>query len=108
MPGKCVKLHSLILMHKISIGLAPEYLSEKLVRHSDLHEYNTRGRENIAVQRVNTSVRSNTFFISISKLYNDILPIIKENRQNEMSVPLFKQKCKTYLTNQQFSHLPVS
>ena len=40
------KLHSLILMHKISIGLAPEYLSEKLVRHSDLHEYNTCGREN--------------------------------------------------------------
>ena len=102
------KLHSLVLMHKISIGLAPEYLSEKLVRHSDLHEYNTRGRENIAVQRVNTSVRSNTFFISISKLYNDILPIIKENRQNEMSIPLFKQKCKTYLTNQQFPHLPVS
>ena len=92
-------------MHKISIGVAPEYLSEKIVRHSDLHEYNTRGRDNIAVQRVNTSVRSKTFFILISKLYNDIIPILKENMQNEMSVLSFKQKCKTYLTNQQFPHL---
>ena len=52
------KLHALILMHKISTGIAPEYLSEKIVRHHDLHDYNTRGRENIAVQRVNTSIRS--------------------------------------------------
>tara|TARA_B110000196_G_scaffold310581_1_gene313508 strand:+ start:320 stop:1870 length:1551 start_codon:yes stop_codon:yes gene_type:complete len=99
------KLHSLILMHKISIGEAPEYLSEKLVRHADLHDYNTRGRENIAVQRVNTSIRSNTFFIFISKLYNDLIPIINENTHVKLPVLSFKQKCKAHLTNQQFSNL---
>ena len=56
------KLHALILMHKISIGAAPEYLSEKITRHLDLHGYNIRGRDNIAIQRVKTSIRSNTFF----------------------------------------------
>ena len=55
-------LHGLVLMHKISIGEAPEYLSEKLTRHSNLHDYNTRGRDNIAIPRVNTSTLANTFF----------------------------------------------
>ena len=96
------KLHALILMHKISIGEAPEYLSEKIVRHHDLHDYNTRGRENIAVQRVNTSIRSNTFFISTSKLYNEIIPIFNEGISTQLPVSSFKKKCKTFLTNQQF------
>ena len=96
------KLHALILMHKISVGIAPEYLSEKIVRHHDLHDYNTRGRDNIAVQRVNTSIRSNTFLIYTSKLYNDIIPTINENNIPKMSVTSFKLKCKKYLVNQQF------
>ena len=99
------KLHALILMHKISTGVAPEYLSEKIVRHHDLHDYNTRGRENIAVQRVNTSIRSNTFFISTSKLYNDLIPIFNENIPTGLPVSSFKKKCKTFLTNQQFPNL---
>ena len=99
------KMHALIVMHNISIGEAPEYLSEKIVRHSDLHDYNTRGRDNIAVQRVNTSIRSNTFFILTSKLYNDIIPILNENLQRQLPVSSFKNKCKKYLTNQQFPHL---
>ena len=96
------KLHALVLMHKIRIGEAPEYLSEKIVRHLDLHDYNTRGRDNIAVQRVNTSIRSNTFFIYISKLYNEILPSVSDNLLRTMSVFSFKRNCKSYLTYQQF------
>ena len=96
------KLHALTLMHKISTGLAPDYLSEKLTRHLDLHDYNTRGRENFAVPRVNTSTRSNTFLIAIAKLYNDFLSEINTNPQNSLSVNLFKKKCKTFLTCQQF------
>ena len=97
------KLHALVLMHKIRIGEAPEYLSEKIVRHLDLHDYNTRGRDNIAVQRVNTSIRSNTFFIYISKLYNEILPSVSDNLLRTMSVFSFKRNCKSYLTYQQFN-----
>ena len=96
------KLHALILMHKISSDLAPEYLSEKIIKHIDLHNYNTRGRENIAVQRVNTSIRSNTFFIYISKLYNEILPHFVDRANQTISVNTFRTKCKTYLENQQF------
>ena len=99
------KIHSLTLMHKISLGLAPEYLSEKIVRHSDLHTYNTRARENIAVPRINSTLRSNTFFISIPKLYNNILPILNLNQESRISVNTFREKCKKYLTSQQFPHL---
>ena len=98
-------LHSLTLMHKISLGHAPEYLIDQIVRHSDLHEYNTRGRDNIAVPRVNTNTRSNSFFISIPKLYNEILPTFNENPDLKISVETFKKKCKLYLTNLQFPHL---
>lgn len=96
------KLHALILMHKITLGIAPEYLSEKILRHQDLHNYNTRGRDAIAVQRVNTSIRSNTFFIFISKLYNDILPLLGGTVNNNMSLNSFKTKCKTYIKQLQF------
>ena len=97
-------LHSLTLMHKISLGHAPKYLNNQILRHSDLHQYNTRGRDNIAVRRVNSTTRSNTFFISIPKLYNEILPIINEN-PHIISVDTFKKKCKLHLTNLQFPHL---
>ena len=97
------KLHALVLMHKVSIGEAPEYLSEKLIRHLDLHQYNTRGRENIAIQRVNTSTRSNTFFISTAKAYNDMISAL--NLDRTLSVFTFKKKCKIWLTNQQYPNL---
>ena len=99
------KLHSLVLMHKISLGLAPEYLSEKIIRHSDFHSYHTRARDNIAVQRVNSTLRSNTFFISTSKLYNQIIPILNVNLDVRMSVNTFRDKCKKYLISQQFPSL---
>ena len=99
------KLHSLILMHKISLGLAPEYLSEKIIRHSDIHTYNTRARENIAVPRANSTLRSNTFFISAPKLYNDILPKLNLNQLSKVSINTFREKCKKYLISQQFPHL---
>ena len=86
------KIHSLTLMHKISLGLAPEYLSEKIVRHSDLHTYNTRARDNIAVQRINSTLRSNTFFISTPKQYNNILPLLNLNQETRVSVNTFKNK----------------
>ena len=98
-------LHGLVLMHKISIGEAPEYLSEKLTRHFNLHNYNTRGRENITIQRVNTTTRANTFFISTAKMYNDIIPALNLNTQGSTSVYTFKRKCKTFLTNQQYPNL---
>ena len=98
-------LHSLVLMHKISLGLAPEYLSEKIVRHADLHTYHTRNRQNIAVQRVNSTIRSNTFFVSTSKNYNDTLPVLNENTNSRISVNAFRRKCKLHLINLQFPHL---
>ena len=94
------KLHSLTLMHKIMLGQAPHYLTQKIVRHSDLHPYNTRHRNNIAIQRVNSNIRSNSFFISIPKLYNEIFPSVFAN----ISIDTFKKKCKIHLTNQQFPH----
>ena len=92
-------------MHKIALGYAPEYLQEKIVRHSDLHDFNTRHRDNIVVPKVKSVKRTNTFFISISKLYNEILPIINENPQLKISVETFKKKCKLYLSSLQFPHL---
>ena len=99
------KVQSLTMMHKISLGLAPEYLSEKIVRHSDLHTYNTRGRENIAVPRINSALRNNSFFISTPKLYNNVLRVLNLNQEIRISVNTFREKCKKYLISQQFPHL---
>ena len=58
--------------------------------------------KNIAVQRVNTSIRSNSFFIYISKLYNDILPLLDVTANQTISVNSFRTKCKSHLKNLQF------
>ena len=98
-------MHGLTLMHKIRTGESPEYLANRINIHSDIHNYNTRGRHNIAVQRVNTAARSGSFFISISKLYNETLNYFCSNILDKISVDTYKKKCKAYLTEKQFSNV---
>ena len=89
-------LHGLSLMHRINLKIAPPYLSDRIVCNSDVHNYNTRHRHNIVSERVNTSMRKNSFFPYFSKLYNEVNAI--ENIRN-VSITTFKKHVKAYLKN---------
>lgn len=41
-------LHSLTLMFKITKNIAPSYLCNRITYHRNVHNYNTRHKDNIA------------------------------------------------------------
>ena len=65
-------LHGLTMMRKIKNRLAPSYLSDRITLHENLHSYNTRNRNNIVINKNNTTLRQKSFFPFFAKLYNDI------------------------------------
>jgi hypothetical protein len=91
-------LHSLTLMFKISKKLAPIYLSNRITHQNNLHNYNTRRRNDIAVPFARRTIRSSSFFVHIAKKFNDISGCID---CSGISVNSFKNKCKDYLRNKE-------
>jgi exonuclease III len=71
------QLHSLTMMFRIKNGLAPSYLCERITRHSDVHNHNTRNRNNIIAPFARSNMRAMSFFIYISKSFNELSNEIK-------------------------------
>ena len=71
------EIHGLSLMHRTNLKIAPSYLLNRITRHEDLPNYNTRHRRNIVSDRCNTAMRHNSFFPFFSKLYNEITSMPK-------------------------------
>ena len=92
-------LHGLTLMHKINTGQAPTYLCNRIVHHNEIHNYNTRNRQNIINERCGTVKRQSSFFPRFIKLYNEIS---KEFSVNNMSINTFKKKTKNHLLRNSF------
>ena len=91
-------LHNLTLMHKISRGFAPAYLSDRLIRHSQIHTHFTRNRLNIDPPFARTKMRSMSFFIIIVRKYNEIISTAK---LGDLSIATFKRHCKKFLLSTQ-------
>ena len=89
-------LHGLTLMFKIINNTAPSYLCERVIRNRDIHNYDTRRKNEIRPPFAKTKMRSNSFFIHMCSNYNDISNILD---LSEISVITFKSRCKNYLLN---------
>ena len=88
--------HGLTLMKKIKNKVAPAYLIERITLHENLHRYNTRNRNNIVIDRSNTTLRQKSFFPFFSKLYNEIT---RDPKYCNISLATFQSYVKTYLKN---------
>ena len=91
-------LHSLCLMFKIKNRKAPAYLCERIRTHSNMHAHFTRNRLNIDPPFARTKLRSMSYFIHISKKFNELSQNI--NTIN-ISLVTFKFKCKKYMLDHQ-------
>jgi hypothetical protein len=87
-------LHGIVQMHRITKHLAPDYLTERITQHQNIHSYNTRNRKNIVCDKLNTSSRAHSFFPKFSKLYNDVNKTID---YRNTSVETFKKHAKSYV-----------
>ena len=89
-------LHSLNLMHKIVKEIAPSYLTNRIKRHSEVHNHNTRNRLAFTTNNIKTAKKSNSFFGSIQKEYNTV----SDNMDiSHLTINSFSSKCKKYLLN---------
>ena len=89
-------LHGLTLFHKITKKLAPVYLCNRIKRHTDFHNYNTRNRNNIVIEHNTTAIRHKSFFPTFTKLYNSL---VEELDLKNKSVVTFKSKLTKHLLN---------
>ena len=91
-------LHSLILMFKIKNHKAPMYLCNRIRSHSETHSHFTRNRLNIDPPFARTKLRSMSYFVFISKKFNELS---KNIAINNISTNTFKIKCTNYLLSHQ-------
>ena len=95
------KRHALTLMHKIVNNTAPGYLTEKLSYRHEVHNHNTRNRDNLNIQRLHNAKKNDAFFVKTVKEYNTF----KQNHIFEQgdSINIFKNKINKHLKSLQFS-----
>ena len=88
--------HGLTLMYKIVNKLAPNYLCDLLTFTNEIHSANTRSRRRNCIwigKDIKSKSRRNSFFFSMSDLYNKL----PEDIINSLSVVAFKAKLKKYI-----------
>lgn len=92
-----IKLKVLQFIHKIKLGLAPEYLSHKLNPIKTVHKYATRQCDNLYLQSVTKHSSVNALFYKGIRLYNK-LPDYTKNCKNIKS---FNRDVKQWLLSRE-------
>ena len=57
-----LQLRNVIMVYKCQHGLVSDYVVSKLVKHSNIHNYNTRQIDNINIEFRRTSIAKRSFF----------------------------------------------
>ena len=96
-----VSLHSrdIILAYKCLNGYAPEYLTERFIARSQIHDRATRKKDSWNVPLYRTAAGQRSFFFSAVKPWNDLPDYIK----SENNLRNIKQFLRTYLFKQLYS-----
>ena len=102
------KLHTLTQVHKLKKGIGPVYLLNKLKSRKDIHDYNTRRKNDFEISQAKKDLNKNKFFNKSLIDYNNILALetgrkLKSTGENEKlfnakdSIITFKKKLRNYL-----------
>ena len=94
MKEKTIK-NGLIMMFKILNGLAPNYLSDFINLTSDIHNINTRRRNNSIwiSKKITSKIHRKSFYFFIANLYNSIPENIKQSK----TLNSFKKAINKYI-----------
>jgi hypothetical protein len=78
------------IIYKILHGIAPTYLDNYFVKNVNIHNFNTRRKENVVLPRVNRELGKKTFRFHGAKYYNELPTEIK----NCLILSSFKSRIK--------------
>ena len=94
MKEKTIK-NGLIMMFKILNGLAPNYLADFINLTSDIHNINTRRRNNSIwiSKKITSKIHRKSFYFFIANLYNSIPENIKQSK----TLNSFKKAINKYI-----------
>lgn len=87
-----LEINSLKFIHKIHLKLLPQYCINKLSTFKDIHDHNTRGRDNFILDHKNKKSTQNSIFFKTVCVYNKLPISIKESQR----ISEFVRKLKQY------------
>jgi Reverse transcriptase (RNA-dependent DNA polymerase) len=96
-----IKLNMLILVKKIINGEMPAYLTENVQYINNVHNYDTRGKNDLYISPVKSKFCDKSLFQSGFQMYNNIPCEIKSIQRTKM----FKKACISYFRGDNVSSL---
>lgn len=90
---KLLEYQTLIFIFKVKIGHSPVYLQNKLTFVTEIHEYNTRNKNNIKIDKYKKNSTYNSLFYKGVDNFNDLPQEIKDTG----SIYSFKRRLKDFL-----------
>ncbi|KAK9871505.1 hypothetical protein WA026_012876 [Henosepilachna vigintioctopunctata] len=76
-----LEINSLKFIHKIRLKLLPDYCINMLSYFKDIHDHNTRNRENFILDHKNKKSTQNSVFFKAVNIYNKLPNNLKECRK---------------------------
>ena len=82
-------LNTMSLIFKIYKGLVPNYLCKNIKLNSDVHEHNTRYKNNVYRENVKSKFIENSIYVKGSRIFNRIPEKIRKNSDYKV----FRSEC---------------
>lgn len=89
------QIHLACLIYKIDNLKLPQYLQDKIVKGSDIHERGTRHRELLNIPRHNSAMFQRSFTYNSAKIFN----IIPDDIKAASNLVSFRNKVKAFTIN---------
>ena len=86
-------LNDLVMVHKCLHGQMPNYLSDKFIKRSKIHDRNTRKKDELNLPKCRLKIGQRSFAFRGAKSYNDLPDDIKKTRD----IKHFKKNLYNYL-----------
>ena len=86
----------LVFLHKIQLGLVPEYLKDVLIEFSQIHLHETRNKQNFALKHVNKKKTQKSIFFKGVIIYNHL-----EKKLKELPLKQFKMELRFFYFNKE-------
>ena len=80
---------------KLRLGQLPSYLYERIQYNFEVHDYNTRNRNNMRLPRMKIDLQKKSVFFERFKLFNELPAKLKECQSGDIFKRLLKMHCKT-------------
>ena len=93
-----LRFRDVTMVYKCLNGLAPTYLTSKLVKRSAIHSHNTRQKDHINIPSCRTSTAQRSFFNHALISWNQLSNTTKSSRD----VQSFKRNAKSEISSSKF------